>query len=468
MRDAVLSATVFLTGDQRLTAASYVSADQQAHTFIADFDHADALVDVCQPNGLFRGPMFRRIFTPDASFGRPYVTATDLEQAEVRPAVHLSNLHGALLDRLALQEDSIVVSRSGVNLGKSFYVRPDLAAFVGSDDLIRVLPDPSRIAPGYLFAYLDSRFGRVALRHSTHGGSVRHIEPAGIAGLRVPRLSGDVERRVDDLVRSAGVLLSKQGRALDDATLAIESAAGLAQLAPVESGDDAQLGWTERTVGEASLRALNFDPRAQRVRQQLEGGSHDRLGDLCDPAYFRGKQIFRREDASDSEGVLLLGQRGAFRLRPEGRTLSRRSVERHRLRVPAGTVLIPSHGTLGVRELYCRALVVTSGMAGYAYSGDFFRCVPLPEKVPAGYLYAFLRSRHAFRLLRSISSGGKQQELSVQRMSDLPVPRIGAGEEIRISQIVEEASVDYDEAVRRLNQARHEVESAIDEGQPKS
>lgn len=462
MRIGSVSARALLEDSQSLSPHFHVPADQGADDLVAGLAHATPLEDLCVPGGLFRGPIFRRIFAPDPAFGRPYVTATDLEQAEIRPAAFLSCLHGALLDQLALRQDTIVVSCSGMNLGKAFYVRPDMHGYVGSHDLIRVVPDTTRIRPGYLFAYLDSRYGRSALRKSTHGGSVRHIEPAGIASLRTPRLADADEARIDSLVRDASRRLSRHAGRLEEATGILEGLVGLSELdAPSPGETPEQLGWREYGADDDSLRALNFDPRANAIRTRLTAGVVSRLGELCDPAYFRGKQVFKREDASEDKGVPLLGQRAAFRLRPEGRYLSRVSVEKNRLRVPAGTVLIPSHGTLGARELYCRALMVTQGLSTYAFSGDFFRCVPLPDRIRPGYLYAFLRSRHAFRLLRSLSSGGKQQELSIQRMADLPVPRLADADEQGIAELADQAAADYDAAVSGLKEARLTVEAAV-------
>lgn len=463
MKTALVDIARLMEGELRLAPSFHVMADREALNLAATAANADLLGELCVQGGLFRGAIFRRVFSPNPRFGRPYVTATDLEQAEVRPAVFLSRMHGELLDRLTLRRDSIVISCSGVNLGKSFYVRPDLDGLVASHDLIRVIADPAKIRSGYLFAYLDSRFGRSAVRRSIHGGSVRHIEPADLSSLPIPRLPEAEETLIHERVSNASCLLADHASRLDRATAMLEKACGLDDShLDGWAEDQVRLGWKEWNASTSSLRALNFDPRARAIRERLLSVAHTPLGELCDPEYFRGKQVFKREDASPAEGVLLLGQRAAFRLRPEGRYLSRRSVERHNLRVPPGTILIPSHGTLGPRELYCRAVVVTPGMSEFAFSGDFFRCAPLPDRISPGYLYAFLRSRHAFRLLRSLSSGGKQQELSVERMSDVPIPRLCSNLEAELSGEIEKAEAEYDAAVAALAEMRNRVENFLD------
>lgn len=462
MRAATVRSEAMLSEGFRLAPSFHVSPDQKALDVVAALKQSVPLISLCAQGGLFRGPIFRRVFAADPAFGRPYVTASDLEQAEVRPLASLSCVHGALLEDLALRQDTIALSCSGMNLGKAFYIRPDMDGLVASHDLIRVIVDPAKVRQGYLFAYLDSRFGRSAVRQSTHGGSVRHIEPPDLFELMIPRLRDDQEAAIHDLVYGASRLLADHTTRLDGASEALERAVGL-DPSLLEHWEDKpiHLGWDERSLGEASLRPLNHDPRAEAIRDHLLAASPSQLGDLCDPSYFRGKQIFKREEASPGEGVMLLGQRAAFRLRLDGRYIARSSVDGNRLRVPAGTVLIPSHGTLGMRELYCRALIVTPRMADYAFSGDFFRCVPLHELIEPGYLYAFLRSRFAFRLLRSLSSGGKQQELTPQRMAELPIPRLDAKQERAIAREVDEAAAAFDEAVGRLTEARLLVERAV-------
>ena len=464
MRISSVSSLAFRGDDVRLAPSFHVAADPQALATVAKLQVTDRLSEICEPTGLFRGPIFKRIFAADPAFGRAYVTATDLEQAELRPVLSLSLLHGALLKRLELDMDTVVVSCSGVNLGKAFYVRPDMAGLIGSHDLIRVVPDANKIRPGYLFAYLDSRFGRSALRQLAHGGSIRHLEPHQLASLRIPRVGRSFEAEIHDLVFAASRLLSRHGARLDRATTAIEKATGLTSIELNRWEEDpSHLGWGECRGGVSSLRALNFDPRVARIRALLDKLPNDPLGELCDPAYFRGKNVFKREEASSDSGVMLLGQRAVFRLRPEGRFISAVSVEQNRLQVPSGTVLIPSHGTLGARELYCRAIAVTPGMTSYAFSGDFFRCVPVASRIQSGFLYAFLRSRYAFKVLRGLSSGGKQQELTSGSMATLPIPRLPSDHERRIAAEVDTALTELDEATKALTSARALVERRVDE-----
>jgi type I restriction enzyme S subunit len=132
--------------------------------------------------------------------------------------------------------------------------------------------------------------------------------------------------------------------------------------------------------------------------------------------------------------------------------------------VKPGTILIPSHGTLGERELYCRALIVSPRTSQYVFSGDFFRCAPLPGRIRPGFLYAFLRSRTAFRLLRSISIGSKQQAFHPELLQQLSVPRLQKQRESAIADKVDRAVLLYDRALDCGDQARELVERSLDSG----
>jgi type I restriction enzyme S subunit len=88
----------------------------------------------------------------------------------------------------------------------------------------------------------------------------------------------------------------------------------------------------------------------------------------------------------------------------------------------------------------------------------------MPEKVPPGYLFAFLRSNVAFRLLRSISTGGKQQEQHAGMMWRFPIPRLSSEREHEISRTVEAATALFDKALGLEDEAWRLVCEAIEQG----
>ena len=189
---------------RRLTASYYLPRDvAAAQALDRAVDSRDRLADVCKPDGIYKGPIFKRVIALEAEHGRPYVMPSQLERLEVGVRRYLSKVHGSLLNALEIRSPMILVTRSGKSLGKVLFVRPDLDDLVASDDLIRIVADPEKIHPGYLFAYLSSRVGKVVVSRQVYGTSVVHIEPEQLFDLPVLRVGRERERELGEAVLRA-------------------------------------------------------------------------------------------------------------------------------------------------------------------------------------------------------------------------------------------------------------------------
>ncbi len=151
-----------------------------------------------------------------------------------------------------------------------------------------------------------------------------------------------------------------------------------------------------------------------------------------------------------------------FWLHPRGRWVARWAVEADALVAP-GTILMAARGTLGETELYCRGEFIWGRGARRAYSEDLLRVVADPNKIPAGCLFAFMRSETAFRLLRSISSGSKQQDHHRDFRELIPIPTPSGADAAHIHQRVIEAYEARERGLENLERAGNLVERAIEE-----
>jgi len=453
-------------GGRRLDCNPYMSGALEARDTLRQLKvRKDGLGSLTagHAGGIYNGPMFKRNYVDSPEYGVPFISSGSMLQGDLSnlPLLRREDAESSRLSYLQLRSGMTMITCSGT-IGRMTYVRPEMDGMWSSQDVMKVAPDPDKVFPGYLYAFLSSRYGVPLVVSGTYGAIIQHIEPEHIADLPVPRFGDALESQIDDLVRSAADDISESSRLTQLATQTLLNAIGLHELRDdLWHMDSSALGWEDRSVSFESLRALNYDPRVARIREKIESGEYSQLGTLCDPSQFKGKIIFTRIDADPEHGYMLLGQRTAFHLRPEGRWIARKSVAGLGLIVPPGTTLVPSHGTLGEFELYCRALIVTKRTAQYAYSGDFFRCVPLEGAIEPGYLFAFMRSRLAFRMLRSISTGGKQQEQHPAMMYRLPIPRLGGVKEREIAALIDRACELYDRGLQAEDQARAMVEEKI-------
>jgi hypothetical protein len=412
---------------------------------------------------IYNGPQFVRTYVNDPDNGVPFMTGSSMLLADLSnlPLLRKQDAHGAKLSHLRLRRGMTLISCSGT-IGKMAYARPGMEGIWASQDVLKVVPDNASIPSGYLYAFLSSKFGVPLITAGTFGSIIQHLEPHHIAGLSVPRFGDALEHKIHELVEEAALGFDKYGALLREATSQVLCLAKIEDIPRhIWNSDERRLGWSQHKLRTDTLRALNYDCRVSDCFETIKSGSYSELGALCDPKFFVATIVFSRVDVDEGQGVKLVGQREAFRIWPEGRNISLSSIENLNLMVKPGATLIPSHGTFGENELFCRALYVTERTSKYVFGGDFFRCVPIGKAVHPGYLFAFLRSEVAFRMLRSISAGSKQQYQHRALMHEFPVPRLSSDAETEIGQLIESAAECFDHALFCEETARILIENAI-------
>lgn len=396
--------------------------------------------------GIYNGPQFTRHYVDSPEFGVPFMGSSAMLRADLSGLPLFSTRHAQsdFLAHLELKSGMTLISCAGT-IGRCVYARPEMVGMWSSQHIMKVVPDSGKIPPGYLYAFLSSKFGIPLVVSGTYGSIIQSIEPEHIADIPVPRFDHKIERRIHDLVEEAADALTQHSALMNRATTRLLAQVGIGDMPPIAWwGSSKHLGWAQSASTADTLRARNFDPRITVVLAAIRARNHCLLGELCEEESFKGRTSFKRVDSDPEFGLRLVGQREAFQVRPEGRWIASGSVKGLGLVVPAGSTLIASHGTLGEDELYCRAVYASKRTSEYAYSGDFYRCIPREGLVPPGYLFAYLRSDIAFRMLRSMSTGGKQQSLHPTLMYNMPVPRLGARAENEIANLVNDASIAFD------------------------
>ena len=138
--------------------------------------------------------------------------------------------------------------------------------------------------------------------------------------------------------------------------------------------------------------------------------------------------------------------------------LSRKQAEGRMLRhleLKPGMSLISCSGTIG-RIVYARP-----DMTGIWSSQHTLKVVPDPEKIPSGYLYAYLSSKFGVPLVVSGTYGSIIQSLGPEHIADLPVPRLGDALEHEIHTLVEQAAELRSEAAKEINATTEELRQAL-------
>lgn len=463
-REAPVQAEWLAEQGYRLDAAPYLSGAFEARKLLERLSvRKEALSDLTSGHagGIYNGPQFRRIYLDNSEYAVPFLGSTDMLEADFTYLPLLRNSDALRYPYLRITEGTALVSCSGT-VGRMTYARPDMEGFWSSQHVMKVVPDSKKIRSGYLYAYLSSRFGVPMVVSSAYGAIVQHIEPGHILDLPVPRFDAELERRIHELVQQAAELRARYQRGIVAATEDLFTSARLPELAHLRWHEQPRdLGFDVHGVGPSTLRALNYAPRAQRIAGALRSVPHRTLGDICAGGRLSRGNRFKRIDTVPGHGICLVGQRQGFWLRPEGRWISPPPREKDEVRAREESVLVASRGTLGENEVYCRAILVGGRWLDYGFSEDFLRVVSGDDRFPGAYIFAFLRSHAAFRLLRSMSVGGKQQDLHPTLRARLPVPECTAPDRARIAETVRQAHRDRDNADATEDSALALLDTAV-------
>ena len=414
--------------------------------------------------GIYYGPRSSRNYVVDADCGVPFLTTTFMMQADLTrlPLISAKEAKNRRLTNQRVKPGMTLITRSGT-VGRTVYARSSMSGVWSNEDIIKIVAEPEKIKPGYLYSYLCTRFGVPFVISSKYGSIITHLEPKHFADLLVPRLGEVVEQKVHDLVEESAALLTKYQTNLNEATYLYFDAVGLRDIVPSEwHARGADLGFAA-VAGTKSLRALNFNPRFNRLCERIKEGSWKPLGDLCVPGTLKRGSRFKRVDAHPEFSYKLVGQKELFWLRPEGRWIARNFVPDDVL-VEQGSILVAARGTLGESELYCRAAFIHGKLTENAYSEDILRVIGSEKEIERGALFAFMRSESAFRMLRSISVGSKLQDHHYAILPSLPIPYPPTDIRNRCNEFVIQAYEAREKALELEDQARSLVERAIEEG----
>lgn len=142
---------------------------------------------------------------------------------------------------------------------------------------------------------------------------------------------------------------------------------------------------------------------------------------------FNGPMFKRNYVESSKHGVLFISS-GAMLLAdlstlPMLRKKDAESSRLSYLRLSPGTTLISCSGTIG------RMTYVRPDMDGIWSSQDVLKVVPNPERIPEGYLYAFLTSKYGVPLVVAGTYGAIIQHIEPEHIATLDVPRFDESKE---------------------------------------
>ncbi|AJY71290.1 hypothetical protein RW64_17895 [Geobacter sulfurreducens] len=412
-------------------------------------------------DGIFNGPRFPRIYVDDLANGVPFLGSTDILDADLSYVSLLSKKQVDGNPALVIDEGWTLITCSGT-IGRMSFARSDMKGMAGSQHFMRVAPAIEKIRPGYLYAYLSSRFGVPIVVSGTYGAIIQHIEPHHIADLPVPRL-GEIEIRAHDLIFQAANAHVESIEFRQRAGALVNEICRFPQrLAPA-----ARVFAYSSASSSSVLRRLDatfHNPIAQKAEELViaENGIALSSAGVLGFESNRMKQVFVEE----GYGTPFITSGGIFSktITPERYLRNQLLGEDETWRINEYDTLVARSGQVG--GIIGRGVWADSRLDGFAASPHILRLRPTSEEFPPGYVYAFLcLTDVGYQLLARTAAGSSIPFLPLDAVLEIKIPTTPSLQQRQ----------EIDELVKRSGELRKQsqelekeavalVERAIEEG----
>ena len=467
MKHKLVSSTWIEKEGRRLDCAPYLSGAMEARVLLESLPgrrvDLGRLTDGHE-GGIYIGHQFARNYVSDPQHGVPFLSSSSMLHADFMHTglLRRSDATSPRLVHLRIEEGTTLVSRSGT-IGRMAYVRPEMSGMWATEDAIKIVPDPSLVKPGYLYAFLSGRFGQPLLAGGTYGAIVQHIEPQHVARVPVPLAPEDVQAEVHGLVTEAAAMRTAASAELRAVIREIEEAAGLPPInrwSSVESPDTSlvrasALGGRMDGLFHSSYHRAVLEPLLA-----LPATRRTTVDELAERVFW--PPMFKRIRVEDPQfGLPFFGTSALMRADPDASyLLAKRTPGIENLTVAETTVLVPRSGQLN--GIIGHAILPDGDVLGGAVTEDAIR-VFCPDSVTAGYLFACLSSEYGRRQLKVRAFGSSIPHLNEAAVAGVVLPRLA---EVRMEELGRRAfgvRTARHDAIGREREARTLVERWIEE-----
>lgn len=452
--------------DRRLDGSAYLSGAIEARIILEALPvekHPLHKVTRGGMEGIFNGPRFPRNYVDSLEYGIPFLGSTDILAADLSRLSLLSKEQVAKRPELLIDEGWTLITCSGT-IGRMAYSRPDMKGMAGSQHFMRVVPDKSKIPPGYLYAFLSSKFGVPLIVSGTYGAIIQHIEPKHISSLPVPRIGQHLEIEVHRLVQQAA---DQRSMALG---VLYESAPNLLRILkmrplapnytysrPLTAGiNSADMGMRFEGTYHSPL-AIEAENLLLQSGHTIERMGHPRVTKtVFKPSIFKRMWV-----GSPKYGVPFVSGNDIYRIDPTPeRYVSHKSSNFEDYILKEGWVVFQGAGQLN--GIFGWPLLINSLTDGMFCADDIFRIVSY-SKADAGYIYAYLRTEYGQRLLKRQAYGYSIPRVVAQHVSQILIPWPAENIRAEIGRPVYEAWKALANAAQSEREAINIVETKIEQ-----
>jgi len=137
---------------------------------------------------IFMGPRFKRYYVDNEGNGVPFMGGADMQKTDLTNLKLISKKMTKSINELYLKKHWTLVTRSGT-VGNTAFTSEDFEGKTATEDVIRIIADSNKIKPGFLYAFLSSKYGYNLIVQNTYGAVIQHIEPHHLKKIPIPSFS---------------------------------------------------------------------------------------------------------------------------------------------------------------------------------------------------------------------------------------------------------------------------------------
>ena len=450
---------------RRLDCGPYVSGAIEARELLSQLNTTPlSELTTGHKGGIYNGSPFVRNYVDDSEHGVPFLTTSSVVQADLSNLSLLSkrDAYSRQLRFLEIKPGMILITCSGV-IGRMTFARTDMDGVWSNQDIIKVVPNFNLIKPGYLYAYLCSRFGIPLIISGTYGAIIQHIESQHIADLPVPRL-GEIENQTHELIQRAADKRVEASRVVSEAITLLEIEAGLET---IKSNKVDGIPFSANIISSSNLlKRMDGAFHSLFHREALETLDAALLPmvALCQISVsIVEPKRFKRIQIDDPEfGVPMFGTSALMWADPKPSYLIPKSMNGiDELIIDQKTVLIPRSGQIS--GIIGTAVLPYGALIGGAVSEDAIR-IHCATEIIAGFVFVALKSEYGRRQLKARAYGSSIPHLDVTQIGQVLVPDLHRDVINEIGTLGLRSATLRHEAIDHEIEARSLVEHAIQEG----
>lgn len=359
---------------------------------------------------IFIGGRARRVYVKDRNHGIPFLSSSDILQADLENVKLASKKYTPNIEEMTLQKGWTLITRSGT-IGNCAFANAKHAQKLASEDVIRLVPN-NILKQGYIYAYLASKPGYSLLTQGTFGAVIQHIEPAFVASLPIPVLPEAFQQEVDNLIQESARLREEATDALDKAISYFN------QEYPIK--DRTSVCYTKKLKSlELGFAAYNNNIEVDGFIAKYDSNSL-KIADITSSVF--APPLFKHIYLSQDNGYPFMtgSELTKFNMRYY-RWLSPRGVKNIKdYVVKKGTLLLYKSGATD-GGILGNVFIADKKLDGCCLSDHVIRIVFNDDKM-AYWAFAFLRSNGTIKMLQRLATGTMIPFITPERVSNMLIP----------------------------------------------